>query len=72
MDKWVVSCNGTDQYFDTFQDALKHFGSIVHRFVFDSDKKFFFSDPMPFDAGCFFNYKFENRSVISDEEIVVM
>lgn len=70
MDKWVVSYNGIDRYYDTFQDAVECFRSEIRRFVGFIDKELFIGDPLPFDAGCFFSYK-SDESTITDEEIVV-
>ena len=69
MDKWGVSCNGTDRYFDTFQEAVIHFKTEICIFANQIHRNLLIPDPMPFDAGCFFSYKFDWD--ITDEEIVV-
>ena len=70
MYSWIVTRDGEDRWFDSFQGAVEFFRKTLENFYESNNHDHSGIELYPFDVGCFFGYKYD-QELITDEEIVV-
>ena len=70
MYSWIVTRDGEDRWFDSFQKAVDYFRITLELFYKANYHDHSGIELYPFDVGSFFGYKYD-QELITDEEIIV-